>query len=95
MDILSRLINKAMEGNFLTGWKLGIRGEEEEDLVLSHLLYANDTLLFYKASPDQLTHLAWILMWFEALSGLRINLDKSEIFPARGRGEREYGGLGG
>ena len=25
--------------------------------------------------------LSWLLMWFEAISGLRINLDKSEILP--------------
>ena len=44
MDILSCLIYKVVEGNFLTGCKVGGRGGEE--LVLSHLLYANDTLLF-------------------------------------------------
>ena len=26
-------------------------------------------------------NLSWILLYFEALSGLRINLDKSVIFP--------------
>ena len=30
MDILSRLINKAVEGNFLSGCKIGGVGEEEE-----------------------------------------------------------------
>ena len=25
--------------------------------------------------------LSWLLMWFEVISGLRINLDKSEILP--------------
>ncbi|RVW38066.1 putative ribonuclease H protein [Vitis vinifera] len=28
-----------------------------------------------------MVHLSWLLMWFEAISGLRINLDKSEILP--------------
>ena len=28
-----------------------------------------------------MTFLSWLLMWFEAISGLRINLDKSEILP--------------
>ncbi|RVW14783.1 putative mitochondrial protein [Vitis vinifera] len=28
-----------------------------------------------------ITHLSWILFWFEAASGLRINLAKSEILP--------------
>ncbi|RVX20304.1 Protein chromatin remodeling 5 [Vitis vinifera] len=29
----------------------------------------------------QLAHLSWVLMWFEVIFGLRINLDKSEILP--------------
>ena len=84
MDILSRLVNKAVEGNFLSGCKLG-GAREEEELEVSHLLYADDTLLFCKDNPDQLACLRWILMWFEALSGLKINLNKSEIFPIGGR----------
>ena len=54
MDILSRLINKAVEGNFLFGCKIGGGGKEEE-LELSHWLNADDTLLFYKDNPDHLT----------------------------------------
>ena len=84
MDILSRLINKAMERNFLSGCKIGGVGEEEE-LELSHLLYADDTMLFCKDNPNNLAFLGWILMWFEALSGLKINLGKSEIFLIGGR----------
>ena len=38
-------------------------------------------LIFYDASEDQLAHLSWVLMWFEVISSLRINLDKSEIIP--------------
>ena len=52
MDVLSRLIYKAVEGNFLTGYKVGDRDEGEEELILSHLLYADDTLLFCKVSLD-------------------------------------------
>ena len=37
--------------------------------------------MFCKDSSDQLVHLNWILMWFEALSGLKINLEKNAIFP--------------
>lgn len=29
-----------------------------------------------------MTHLSWLLMWFEALLGLKINLDKSELIPS-------------
>ena len=49
--------------------------------VISHLLYADDTLLFYEPNKDQMKFLSWTLMWFEAMSGLRINLNKSKIIP--------------
>ena len=32
-----------------------------------------------------MAHLGWILMWFEALLGLKINLGKNQIFPIGGR----------
>ncbi|KAJ9703978.1 hypothetical protein PVL29_005315 [Vitis rotundifolia] len=28
-----------------------------------------------------MTFLCWLLMWFEAISGLKVNLDKSELIP--------------
>ena len=37
--------------------------------------------MFCKASQDHLTYLSWLLMWFEAMSGLKINLEKSEFIP--------------
>ncbi|RVW31859.1 LINE-1 retrotransposable element ORF2 protein [Vitis vinifera] len=66
-----------MKGNFISGCRLKGRGDAE--IMVSHLLFANDTILFCEASKDQLTHLGWILAWFEAASGLRINLAKSEL----------------
>ena len=79
MEALSRLLNRAVDGNFLSGSQ--IVGRDGVGSVISHLLYADDTLLFCGASKDQLKYLSWILMWFEAMSGLRINLNKSEILP--------------
>ena len=79
MEALSCLINRVVEGNYLSG--SGIADGRGEDLTISHLLYADDTLLFCKADKDQLKFLSWILMWFEAMSGLKINLNKSEIIP--------------
>ncbi|RVW90777.1 hypothetical protein CK203_028526 [Vitis vinifera] len=28
---------------------------------------------------EQMMFLRWLLMWFEAISGLRVNMDKSEL----------------
>ncbi|KAL6336412.1 hypothetical protein AAG906_014584 [Vitis piasezkii] len=40
-----------------------------------------DVLIRRAANKEQVSHLSWILFWFEAASGLRINLAKSEIIP--------------
>ncbi|RVW99087.1 LINE-1 reverse transcriptase-like [Vitis vinifera] len=66
-------------GTLFSGCRL--RGRGEEEIMVSHLLFADDTIIFCEASKDQLTHLGWILAWFEAASGLRINLAKSELIP--------------
>nr|CAN70867.1 hypothetical protein VITISV_027610 [Vitis vinifera] len=65
----------------LKGIEIGVKGRSEEGALISHLLFVDDTLVFCKPSQDHLTHLSWLLMWFEAASGLRINLDKSELIP--------------
>ena len=79
MEAFSSLINRVVDGNYLSGSRIAIgRGE---DLSISHLLYADDTLIFCEADLGQLKFLSWILMWFEAMSGLKINLAKSEIIP--------------
>ncbi|RVX00840.1 putative ribonuclease H protein [Vitis vinifera] len=36
---------------------------------------------FLSGWRDQLTYLSWLLMWFEACSGLKVNLEKSELIP--------------
>jgi hypothetical protein len=43
-----------------------------------HLLFVDDTLIFYEANCEQLCNLRCLLC-FEAVSGLKVNLTKSEI----------------
>ena len=58
-----------------------MEGYGREGVIVSHLLFADDTVVFVKDDPNQLTFLSWLLMWFEAISGLKINLEKSELIP--------------
>lgn len=45
---------------------------------LSHLQYAEDTLILIRYSEAGIINLKFLLMCFEAMSGLKINFDKSE-----------------
>ena len=79
MKAFSCLMKRAIGGGFFTPYMVRrIRGE---GVQISHLLFVDDTLIFCEAKEDQLTHLCWLLMWFEALSGLKANLEKSELIP--------------
>ena len=79
MEVFLIIMEKATSKGFLQGHKfVNISGDE---LQLNHLLFADDALVFCKDSRDQLAYLSLILLWFEAISGLNINLDKSSIMP--------------
>jgi hypothetical protein len=77
MEALSRLIDKAIEVGLISGFSVG--SGVDAPLMISHLLFADDTLILFEADPEHITHLRHILIWFEAPSGLRINLGKSEL----------------
>ena len=63
----------------LSGFRVG--DLEGRSLVVSHLLFADNTLLFCDADLDQNLILRMVLIWFEATSGLKINLGKSKLVP--------------
>ena len=79
METLSRLICKATEVGFLEG--IHINNSRSEGMWVSHLLFADDTLIFCKPEVSQLGYLRCILVLFEAMSGLKINLSKSVLIP--------------
>ncbi|RVW94927.1 hypothetical protein CK203_034501 [Vitis vinifera] len=78
MEVLSALIRRDVEGGYIFGCRIR-RGRGQASI--SHLLFADDAIVFCEAKKDDMTYLSWILCWFEVVSGLRINLAKSEIIP--------------
>jgi len=79
MKSLSRLVIKVGEEGFLNGFQ--ITNPPTEGLMTSHLLFVDDTLVFWKPEEGNLGYLRCILLSFEAMSGLRVNLSKSALIP--------------
>ncbi|KAL6319524.1 hypothetical protein AAG906_014200 [Vitis piasezkii] len=67
IEALSRLIFRAVRGErYLSGCR--INGISGNGVLVSHLLFADDTLVFCEASQYQMTYLSCLLMWFEVIS---------------------------
>ena len=77
MEVFSIMMDKAAQEGLMSGYKIVNR--EGEEVQITHLLFANDALVFCKDSKDQMAYLNRILLWFEAFSGLKINPDKSSM----------------
>ena len=48
---------------------------------ISHSVFADDTILFCDASKDQLLSIRLALTCFQAFTGLKVNVGKSEFVP--------------
>ena len=68
MEVLSRLLKKTKEGGFIHGFHVGVS--------ISHLLFADDFILFCDDSRNRL-----VLICFEALTGLKGKMGKHELVP--------------
>ena len=66
-----------------------VDGEGWWGVKVFHLLFSDDILIFCEDSQEQFTYLCWFLMWFETLLRLRINLEKSELYPIGSVGDVE------
>ena len=77
MEVLSRLLKRIEEGDFLRGFQAIPNG----GLHISHLLFADDTIIFCDASREQLLYIWMVVIFFEAITGLKVNVSKSEIVP--------------
>lgn len=74
MDILSRMIINAMTEGFFQGIKLS-----KTSPSVSHLIFADDSLIFLKATPEACEGIKNILSKFSRVSREVINYSKSHI----------------
>lgn len=78
MEGLNNLFRTAKANNRIRGFMVNFR--ESDHLKITHLQYADDTLVFCDAGRDQLLLLRLVFILFEAISGLHINWNKSFIY---------------
>ena len=79
MEVFSRVLRRMDEVGIIRGFK--VRGVGGDELCISHLLFADDTILFCDTSIEQFLHIRMLLTCFTAVIGLKINVSKSEMVP--------------
>jgi len=79
MEGLNYMVRKANEMGWIRGF--GAHTNRANNMEVTHLLYADDSLVFCGAEVSQIRHLRAILTIFEGISGLHVNWQKSCLFP--------------
>ena len=79
MEVLSRILKKTEDGGLIQGFHVG--PINSTGIRISHLLFADDTILFCDASREQLLSIRLALSCFQAFTSLKVNVGKSEIVP--------------
>jgi hypothetical protein len=76
MEALSKMLIAIVDGSFLSCVFVGSRNTSA--IHIFHVLFVDDTLIFCKANPNHIHYLCALLLCFEAIFGLKINLAKSK-----------------
>jgi hypothetical protein len=77
MEAFSRMVGASTSRGLISRFSVG--SSEQTRVVVSHLLFADDTLVFCGADETQIRHIGALLVCFEAVSGLKVNLPKSAL----------------
>ncbi|CAN1121444.1 Putative ribonuclease H protein At1g65750, partial [Linum perenne] len=77
MEVLTGILNMAQEADLVHGFCMN---EERQTGRVSHILYADDAMVFCDATADQVSHVFAALICFECITGLKVNLHKSFMF---------------
>ncbi|XP_026396984.1 uncharacterized protein LOC113291698 [Papaver somniferum] len=74
VEVLSLLVSDAKQKGLITGFQV-----KEGGTTVTHLQFVDDTILMLNASKKEVINLLVLLMIFEVLTGLKLNLEKSPI----------------
>ena len=81
MEVLSKMMKRVEGAGLLQGFRAD--GRRGGGVCVSHLLFADDTILFCDVDEEQILHVQMLLLCFQAVTGLKVNALKSEMVPIR------------
>ncbi|XP_025678312.1 uncharacterized protein [Arachis hypogaea] len=76
VDVLHRMVGEVVRNGRISPLVVG-----RDRVELSHLQFADDTILFCPLEEETMKNYKWLLRWFELMSGLSINFEKSSLIP--------------
>ena len=77
MEAFRRMINDIYSKGLISGFSLGTRGHNRVEVF--HILFADDTLVFYGVDASQISYMGAFLVCFKVVFGLKVNLTKSAL----------------
>ena len=79
IEVFNKMMKRAEGAGLLRGFRAA--GRPGGGVGVSHLLFADDTILFCNANEEQILHIRMLLLCFQAVTGLKVNALKSEMVP--------------
>ena len=79
MEVFSRMLRRVEGVGLIRGFNL--EGRRDGGECVSHLLFADDTILFCDVDVEQILHIRLLLLSFQAVTSWKVNVHKSEMVP--------------
>ena len=77
-EVLNKMLTNATQLRFFKGLEVGVK-----EVKISHLQFADDTLIFSEVEEEYLENIKRILLSFQTFSGLTMNYKKSGLIVLR------------
>ena len=79
MKFFSGMLKRVEGATLIRGFKANDRWGDW--VCVSHLLFADYTILFCMANVEQILHIQMLLLCFQVVIGSKVNVRKSEMIP--------------
>ena len=77
MEVFSRMMKRVEGAGLLHGFRAD--GRQGGEQCVLHLLFVDDMILFCNVDVEQILHVRMLLLCFQAVTGLKVNVLKSEM----------------